>query len=111
MAPVARVWRTCGKGLELAAKGSTDLQGGNICRFVVGMSFGAGAVVVEEHTKMNGQYFSEFIETTLHRAHINHAAEAEKEKLLFLQDNDPIQNSAKAAESLKAIGAEVLKIP
>ena len=60
---------------------------------------------------MNGQYFSEFIGTTLHRGFTNRAAEIGKEKLLLLQDNDPSQNSAKATESLKTIGAEVVKIP
>ena len=68
MAPAARVWRKRGEGLELTAKGSKDLRGGNICHFVVGISFGAGAVLVEEHTKKNGQYFTKFIETALHRA-------------------------------------------
>ena len=34
-----------------------------------------------------------------------------KKKLMFLQDNDLNQNSAKAKESLKTIGAEVVKIP
>ena len=47
----------------------------------------------------------------MHRALINRAAETRKENLLFLQDNDPSQNSAKATESLKAIGAELVKIP
>ena len=60
---------------------------------------------------MNGQYFSEFLETILHRVLINRAPETGKEKLLFLQDNEPIQNSAKATEPMKAIGAEVVKIP
>ena len=69
-----------------------------------------GAVVVEEYTKMNGQYFSEFIESKLHRALITRAAATGKENLLFVQDNDPSQNSAKANESLKTIGAEVVKI-
>ena len=111
LAPAGRVWRTRGEGLELTAKGSKDLPGGNVCHFVVGICFGAGAVVVEEYTKMNGRYFSEFIESTLHRALINRAAATGKEKLLFVQDNDPSQNSAKANESLKTIGAEVVKIP
>ena len=65
LAPAARVWRTRGEGLELTAKGRKDLRGGNICQFVIGTSFGAGAVLVEEYTKMNGQSFFEFIETTL----------------------------------------------
>ena len=45
MAPAARVWRTPGEGLELTAKGSKDVGGGNMCHFIVGISFGAGAVV------------------------------------------------------------------
>ena len=111
MAPAARVWRTCGKGLELTAKGSKDLPGWNVCHFVVGICFGAGVVVVEEYRKMNGRYSSEFIESTLHRVLSNHAAATGKEKLLFVQDNDPSQNSAKANESLKTIRAEVVKVP
>ena len=111
LAPAARVWRTRGEGLELTAKGSNDLRGGTICHFFAGNSFDVGAVLVEECTKINGQYFSEFIETTLQRALINRAAETGKEKFFCLQDNDPSQNTAKATESLKAIGAEVVKIP
>ena len=53
MAPAGRVWRTRVEGLELTAKGSKDLLGGNVCHFVVGICFGAGAAVVEEYTKMN----------------------------------------------------------
>ena len=51
LAPAARVWRTPGEGLELTAKGSKDVGGGNICHFIVGISFGAGAVVIEEYMK------------------------------------------------------------
>ena len=39
------------------------------------------------------------------------AAAKGKDKLLFLQDNDPSQNSAKAKEALNNIGAEVVKSP
>ena len=42
---------------------------------------------------------------------LDRAAATGKEKLLFLQDNDPSQNSGKATEALKIIGAEVLEIP
>ena len=111
LAPAARVWRTPGEGLEITAKGSKDLRGGNICHFLVGICFGGGAVLVEEYSIMNGKYFSEFIETTLHRVLLDRAAVAGKEKLLFLQDNDPSQNSAKAREAIENIGAEVVKIP
>ena len=99
------------KWRKQTAKGSKDIRGGNSCHFVVGISFGAGAVLAEEYTKMNGQYFSEFIKTTMHRALINLAVETGKEKLVFLQDNELRQNSTKATESLKAIGKEVVKIP
>ena len=61
--------------------------------------------------KMNGEYFSDFIENTLHRVLLDRAAATGKEKLLFFQDNDPSQNSRKAKEALKNIGAEVGKIP
>ena len=41
LAPAARVWRTPGEGLQLTAKGSKDVGGGNICHFIVGISLGA----------------------------------------------------------------------
>ena len=110
LAPAAREWRTPGEGLEITAKGSKDVGGRKICNFIVGISFGAGAVVIEEYTKMTGEYFSDFIENTLHRVLLDRAAATGKEKLLFLQDNDPSQNSGKAKEALKNIGAEVVKI-
>ena len=111
LAPVGIVWRTPGEGLELTVKGSKDVGGGNICHFIVGISFGPGSVVIEEYTKINGEYFSDFIENTLHRVLLDRAAATGKEKLLFLQDNDPSQNSGKATEALKNKGAEVVKIP
>ena len=98
------------EGLELTAKGIEDLQAGSICHFL-GISFGTGAVLLEEYTKLNGQYFSAFIETTLHRVLTNCTGATGKEKFLFLKDNGPSQNSAKAKESLKTIGVEVVKIP
>ena len=58
LAPAARAWRTRGEALELTAEGNKDVRRGNIRHFVVGISFGVGAVLVEEYTKMNGQYFS-----------------------------------------------------
>ena len=64
--------------------------------FFVGISFGRGPVLEEKYTKLNGQYFSEFIDTTLHRVLTNRTAATGKEKLLFLQDNEPSQNSVKA---------------
>ena len=48
LAPLARVWRTPGEGLQLTSMGSKDLLGGNICHLVVGIGFSIGAVVVRE---------------------------------------------------------------
>ena len=109
MAPAARVWRTPGEGLELTANGRKDLRGGNICHYVVGISFGGGTVLVEEYTTMNGKYVSDFIEKSLHKILIDWAAAKGKDTLLFLQDNDPSQNSVKAKEALNNIVAEVVK--
>lgn len=111
LAPAGKVWRTPGEGLEITAKGSKELGGGNICHFVVGIRFGAGAILVEEYSKMNGKYFSKFIETTLQRVLLDRAEVTGAEKLLFLQDNCPSQNSAMAKEAMENIGAEVVDIP
>ena len=74
LAPAARMLRRPDEGLEITAKGSKDLRGGNICHYVVGISFGGGAVLVEEYNKMNGKYFSDFIEGNLHRVLLDRAA-------------------------------------
>ena len=47
----------------------------------------------------------------MHKILIDQAAAKGKDKLLFLQDNDPSQNSAKAKEALNNIGAEVVTLP
>ena len=110
LAPAAIVWMTPREGLEQTAKGNKDLRGGNICHYHVGICFGDGAVLVEEYTIINGKYFSKFIETTLHRVLLDRTAVSEKEKLMFLKDNDPSQNSAKAIEAINSIGEEADKI-
>ena len=111
LAAAARVWRMPGEGLELTANGRKDLRGGNICHYVVGISFGGGAVLVEEYTTMNGKYFLEVSERSLHKIRSDRAAAKGKDTLLFLQDNDPSQNSAKAKEAPNNIGAEVIISP
>ena len=111
LAPATRVWRTLGEGLELTAKGRKDPRGGHICHYVVGISFGGRTVPVEEYTTMNRKYLSDFITKSLHKILIDRAAAKGKDKLLFLQDNDLSQNSAKAKEAPNNIGAEVVKSP
>eukprot|EP00794_Sanderia_malayensis_P010359 gene10359-biopygen8500 len=54
LSPAGRVWRKPGEGLEITAKGSKDLPGGRVCHYVVGICHGAGAVLVEEYSTMNG---------------------------------------------------------
>ena len=53
------------------------------------MSIGGEAVLVEEYMTMNGKYISEFIKNSLHQVLLDQAAANGKEKLLFVQDNDP----------------------
>ena len=83
------MWRTPGEGLELTSLGSKDLRGGNICHLVVGIRFSIARVVVEECTKVNGEYSSHFAENVLQRAPLGRVAVTGKDKVLLLQDNDP----------------------
>ena len=59
--------------------GSKDLRGGNICHLFVGIFFSIEAVIVEEYTKMNGEYSSHFIEKILYRAPLGWVAATGKD--------------------------------
>ena len=51
---------------------------------MVGVAFSSGVIIAEEYDKMNGPWFAKFATCAVLK---------NKEKLLFVMDNDPSQNS------------------
>ena len=60
-APETIVWRKPGKGLQITAKGSKDLAGGQRLHLIVAIAHGKGILLKEPCGKMNGHLFSQFI--------------------------------------------------
>jgi hypothetical protein len=61
IAPKGKVWRKRAKGLKITAKGSKNLAGGKRLHLLVAIAYNRGVFFVEEYTKMNGAYFSDFV--------------------------------------------------
>ena len=110
LTPSGRVWRKANEGLKYTTKGSKSLPEGRRCHVMVGVAFSSGVIIAEEYDKMNGPWFAKFAETTLQQALLECAVLKNKEKLLFVMDNDPSQNSRVAKDALQEIGAELVKI-
>ena len=108
--PKARVWRKQGEGLQITAKGSKDLGGGQRLQILVAIAYGKGVILKEPYEKMNGRFFSQFI-----RDYFNlcFAAAGPKRngQCLFVMDNDPSQNSRPACQAMDKIEGKLHKIP
>ncbi len=111
LTPRGRIWRKSSEGLKFTTKGSKVLAGGRRLHLLVGVTHGLGVTVAEEYTKMDGSYFGRFIQTTMERSLGDIAVQKDKERLIFVMDNDPSQNSKVAKVALEDIGAELQAIP
>lgn len=111
LTPRGRIWRKSSEGLKFTTKGSKVLAGGRRLHLLVGVTHGLGVTVAEEYTKMDGSYFGRFIQTTMERSLGDIAMQKDKERLIFVMDNDPSQNSKVAKVALEDIGAELQAIP
>jgi len=93
--PKARVWRKQGEGLQITAKGSKDLAGGQRPHLLVAIAHSKGVILKEPYEKINGRFFLQLI-----RDHFKVCFSAAGPKLngqrLFVMDNDPSQNSGSA---------------
>ena len=107
-APKSRVSRHKKEGPKqgCTAKGKKAGHGGKIAHFVVAISYTKGVICCEQYSKMSGTYFASFIHKhfdSLFKRSINPKSK------LFIQDDDPSQNSKAARVILEACGAKLIK--
>lgn len=109
-APRLRIWRKRGEGLRehCTSKGRKVGTGSRSVKLIVAISHTTGVVCCEPYDKMDGNFFSAFIEQHFDNIYTK---SNKRNTRLFVQDGDPSQNSAKARASLLAVNAELLKIP
>ena len=100
-------YRKVNEGLKLTARGAKEGVNGKTASFFVGISHGKGVVFCKQFRgKYNGQNYSEWIKTefpTVFR-------EVNKGKS-FVQDGDPVQNSAIVKNTLRRMRCKVIPIP
>ena len=94
-APSGRIWRKEEEGLAFGctAKGSHSGTGGRVAKFMIALSYGKGVVLCQQYETLNGEYFKSLIEREFPR--MFRICDKARPKL-FMQDNDPSQNSALA---------------
>ena len=111
LTPRGKIWRRPNEGLQYTTKGSKTLPEGRRLHLLVGVGYKTGVVIAEEYKKCNAEWFAKFVKQTLHHILRDCAVSKNKEKLIFLMDNDPSQRSKLATDALHDVGAEVLDIP
>lgn len=109
-APSGRIWRQKSEGLVqgCTSKGSKVGAGGKVAHFMAAISYGKGFIICEQYDKMNGPYFSSFIDRNfsyMFQVSCNPSSN------IFIQDGDPSQNSQLAKASMEKCGAKLLPIP
>ena len=72
------------------------------------ISYNVGVILREEYERMTGNFFSSFIDKTFEQMFVKSKTGNTR---LFIQDNDPSQNSAVAKIALQRVNAQLLKIP
>ena len=109
-APTGRIYRKESEGLNqyCTAKGSKVGSGGKIVKFLVAISYNVGVILRKEYERMTGNFFSSFIDKTFEQMFVKSKTGNTR---LFIQDNDPSQNSAVAKIALQRVNAQLLKIP
>jgi transposase len=105
--PKNKLWRKKCEGLSITTKGSKDLPGGKRLHLLVAIAYGKGVISVE-YEKMTGNYFSLYIKKIFPKLFCPISKLKNK---MFVMDNDPCQNSAKAKASLKKLGVTMQPIP
>lgn len=108
--PTGRIYRKTSEGLSqyCTAKRSKVGSGGKVVKFLVAISYDGGVILCQDYEHMTGKFFACFIENNFAQMFI---ASKKANRRLFIQDNDPSQNSGVANSALQRVNAELLKIP
>ena len=104
-------WRKRGEGLALncTSKGKKAGVQGRTAHFFVSIAYNKGVIGCDQYfQRMTGESFSEYVR--LHFPQI-FAKSANPIAKRFLQDGDPVQNSALAKQAFKDVGAFMFSIP
>ena len=91
----------------MTAKGKHVGSGGRVVKMIVAISYGKGVIYCEQYEKIDGNYYANFIR----RSFKNMFQKSGKCSKLFVKDNCPILNCARARKALKEVGGELFPIP
>ena len=102
-------WRRANEGLSLTRKGKKEGSGGRVANFFVAISHKKGVVLCQQYfDRLNGDMFYDFVKEHFTLAF---SKSTNSRNMLFLQDGDPSQNSARAHAAFDEIGCKVFSIP
>ena len=104
-------WRKRGEGLALhcTSKGKKAGVEGRTAHFFVSIAYNKGVIACDQYfQRMNGESFSEYVRLNFPQIF---AKSANSIVMRFLQDGDPVQNSALAKRAFKDVGALVFSTP
>ena len=97
-APHGKVWCKRNEGLTYTVKGSHVGSGGRV----------VGVIYCEQYDKLDGNFVADFVRRNFPKMFRKNGKRGSK---LFVQDNCPILNCAKARKALKDIGGKLFPIP
>ena len=106
-APKGKIWRKRKERLSVTAKGKHIGSGGRVVKMIVAISYGKDVIYCEQYEKLDGNYYANFIRRNFQ----NMFQKSRKHSKLFVQDNCPILNCARARKALKEVGVELFPIP
>ena len=100
-------YRKVDEGLKVTAKGAKEGVNGKTAHFFVGISHGKGVVFCKQfNSKYNGRNYAEWIKTEFPPIFRRVGKGRD-----FVQDGDPVQNSAVVKTALQRMRANVVSIP
>ena len=91
----------------MTAKETHVGSGGRVVKMIVAICYGKDVIYCEQYEKLDGNYYADFIRRNFQ----NMFQKSGKCSKLFVQDNCPILNCAKARKALKEVGGESFPIP
>ena len=98
-----------GLALRCTSKGKKAGVEGRTAHFFVSIAYNKGVIACDQYfQRMNGESFSEYVWLNFPQIF---AKSANSIVMRFLQDGDPVQNSALAKRAFKDVGALVFSIP
>ena len=109
-APKGRIWKKKCEGLSLGctAKGSKERSGGKVLKLMAAISYGKGVLMCHPYKYFDGPTFAAFVREKFPEMF---RKAGKKGPRIFVQDNDPVQNSGSVRRALNALKGKQLKIP